>query len=153
MKKIFRVVAIFSLIVCPIASFAADSNVVLAGWNLNLINKGNVCILTAGNSKSTHEMVLVPTPPCEFSFHGEPKKAQYMHFDEPADQTVFIIFGTPYGGELPASWPNIYCGTESQGILITDNAVRLSKHVARGGLRCSGRGIDALQFRMFNEPE
>jgi hypothetical protein len=152
LKEIRYIFATFILIFCAIDLYAADCGVVFLGWNLNIIEKEDACMLIASNGLSDYEMVLAPTPPCEFASYGEPRKTQYKHFNDPNNQTVLIAFGTPYKDELPANWPKKFCGTESQGVLITDNSVRLSKHVARGGLHCSGRGNDEMRFRMFNEP-
>jgi hypothetical protein len=80
-----------------------------------------------------------------------PNGFQSMHFDSPANQRVLIVFGSRYEGVPPGGLRDVYCGTVSQGILVTKDEVRLSSRIARGGIRCSGMPVDATQFRMFNE--
>lgn len=128
-----------------------ESSFVVGKWRLALAVKDGLCLLNYSNSESERELVLAPVPPCEFATQGPSKELQSFDFEAPIAQTILIVFGTAFTGAIPASWPKAYCGTVSQAILLREDELKLSERVAEGGLRCSGKAVDKLQFKMFNE--
>lgn len=134
------------------AAMATDQTVTVVGWTLHLFDRNGRCVLEYTQGCVTGVFSLAPTPPCRFVDEpgAFPQTAQFK--TEGKQRTLVLVFGTPYHGtdlNLPAK--NVYCGTASQAVMLTNNKIYLSKRIAEGGLRCEGYGVDKREFAIFDE--
>ena len=137
---------------CVSSPSVASEMATVAGWEIRLVERDATCLVTYAKEDTAGEHTLVPTPPCRFV--GEAGSVpQIVQFNNHDKRFLIIVFGSPYLGKPPAKLASegVYCGTVSQAIVVTSQAVRLSKRVAKGGLRCEGRMLDKLEFELFDE--
>lgn len=137
---------------CVTGPSVAGEFTTVAGWQIRLVEKDAACRVTYAKEDLSGGLTLVPEPPCRFV--GEVGTVpQTVEFNGRNKRVLIIVFGTPYRGKLPARYASekAYCGTVSQAIVVTSQAVHLSKRVAEGGLRCEGRELDKREFELFDE--
>jgi len=133
-------------------SLATEQTATVGGWRLHLLDRNGVCILEYTRGGVTKEFTLTPTPPCRFVDRpgAFPQTARLR--TKSKMRTLVLVFGTPYQDtsfNLPAK--DVYCGTVSQAVMLTNKKVYLSQRIAEGGLRCEGYGVDEREFMIFNE--
>lgn len=125
------------------------SEAVIAGWRLRIVEAGETCALDYAKGVSHGQLALQSAAPCRFVGQGvTPQTRAYAD----NTRTLAIVFGTRYQGKSFRSLLDrgIYCGTVSQGVVLTDQTVSLSRRVAEGGVRCEGSGVDAREFDLFD---
>ena len=150
--RIFTVLCSFFLAACSFAEEQMTDHAVLYYNDLSLISKGQTCVLRSTASAKTTELTLRLKPPCYFLRHKKDKTIKYYSYPRLDADFVVIMFGNPLSEEKRQVWnleDNEICGSLAQGLIIKNNAVRVSKATLEGGLTCTDGGHDEKDFWYF----
>lgn len=150
------------LIILVLLFFAADSfaegqmtdQAVLYFNDLSLINANGKCELHSTASSKTTKIILPLKPPCYFMRNKEGKELKHFSYPRKDADFVVIMFGNPLSQEARKMWnikDEYICGGSAQGLIIHNNAVRVSKKLLEGGYTCKQGGHDEKDFWYFAE--
>ena len=152
--KLFFILFSFFLAACSFAKDRVTDHAVLYHNDLSLIDRNGTCVIRSVAPGKTTEISLRIKPPCYFVRHKgekEPLRFTYPHRD--ADFVV-IMFGTPLSDDERKMFDikeGRICGSATQGLIIHNNAVRVSKKILDGGHTCTDGGKDEKNFWYFAE--
>ena len=153
--KIGSVALIVFLLIpsCILCRLSAESRVVfdhitIAGYELQLEERGAKCILIFSGHSHRGELTLSPKPPCRFvrDWKGDPQSFSY---EDIGNAMIVILVGTP-SKEVSSDLSKRECGTESQGVILREQGVLVSKRIGRGSLICPSHGLDETEFWLFS---
>lgn len=124
----------------PVETFQA------AQYELSLIERDDKCYVSHSGHGRSGELAMALTPPCRVVMRPNGAEPQQVIYDD-IGATVLIIVGTPGEEAGPPLEPPAYCGTESQGLILTGAQAALSERVGRG--RKCNLGEDEKEFWLF----
>lgn len=127
----------------------------IAGYELIIENYKRKSLLKYRNRDSKGTLQLFPKPPCYFTrnYKGEP---QYYSYQDVGVKAVIIIIGTPAKQDLACPITlkeDIYCGLETQGVLIKKDGIFLTERIGRGSIKSPQIGIYEKDFWLFAHPK
>ena len=152
--KPFLILLSFFLAACSFAEERVTDHAVLHYNDLSLISKNGTCVLHSTASSKTTKIVLPIKPPCYFLRKPDGKELKYYSYPHQDADFVVIMFGSPLNDLDRKRWrlkEEEICGNSTQGLIIHNNAVRLSKKVLEGGYTCTNGGNDENNFWYFAE--
>jgi len=140
-----------SVVSCSFGIADETDKAIILGNKLKLKTENGTCFLyykcPSGKSKSA----LTPKPPCYFLRRNSDNPQCYSYDDVNID-AVLIVVGTPISEKTRKEWglPNdLVCGEEAQGVFLSEEGLRISKKVLRGGVLCRDKGADEKDFWFF----
>lgn len=123
----------------------------LGAYALAVISEEDRCALAIQGPSGERLLPLAPAPPCHFLRRGQAAPQSFAYPDVGV-QAVLAIAGTPLSDAERERWglpAEAVCGAEAQGVLLAQGGVRLSTHVASGGVACKDQGLDEKDFWSF----
>jgi hypothetical protein len=124
------------------------------GYQLEITKTDGVCAVRY-QGKTQGRIKIVPKPPCYF-LRRESDDPQVYSYPKVGVQAVLIIVGTPASADKRQLWnlpSNLFCGEETQAILIKEGVIMASEAVLRGGMACKDKGADEKDFYFFAHPK
>jgi hypothetical protein len=116
--------------------------------SVEILSRGGQCVLRTGGK----ELPLAPKPPCYFVRAPGKETAWSFAYKDVDVTATLIVIGTPATENTRKTWnlaPNVVCGEESQGVVVRDGAVAVTRNVQKGGVYCRDSGIDEKEFHGF----
>jgi hypothetical protein len=113
---------------------------------LSLIERDGRCYIAHTGHGLDGELETALTPPCRVVMRPNGDEPQQVIYDD-LGATVLILVGTPGEAAGPPLEPPAYCGTASQGLILTAERVSLSERVGQG--RKCNTGEDEKEFWLF----
>jgi hypothetical protein len=128
-----------------------------AGHKLEIVTRDGRCVLHAvGSSGATQDLQLAPQPPCHFLRLPGSDAPRSLSYADVNTEAVLIVSGTPASENTRRTWglePGLVCGEESQGVLVRNGAVLVTRAVRRGGVTCRDKGVDEKEYSAFAHDE
>ena len=145
----------FFTMACSFAEERVTDHAVLHYNELSLISKNGTCVLHSTASSKTTKIVLSLKPPCYFMRNKADNKLDHYSYPRRDADFVVLMFGNPLSEDKRKKWnlkEEDICGGSTQGLIIHNNAVRLSKKIYEGGgYTCRDGGKDEKDFWYFAE--
>ena len=149
------ILASFFLASYSCADERVTDHAVLYYNDLSLISKNGTCILHSTASSKTTKIVLSLKPPCYFLRKQDGKELKHYSYPRRDADFVVLMFGSPLNEDKRKTWNLMeedICGGSTQGLIIHNNSVRLSKKIYEGGgYTCKDGGKDEKDFWYFAE--
>lgn len=152
--RFFLALLSFFLASCSFAEEQITDHAVLYYNDLSLISKNGTCVLHSTASSKTTKIVLSLKPPCYFMRNKEDKELAHHPYPRRDADFVVIMFGNPLTDEQRKMFnvkDDAICGGSTQGLIIHNNNVRVSKKILEGGRTCKYGGKDEKDFWYFAE--
>lgn len=127
----------------------------IAGVQLDVVDNNGVCVLQYHVKGVLRNLPLTPKPPC-FFLRNKDGTVQHFGYPDVGVKATLIVAGTLISSERRKMFnltPDLTCGDENQGVLITKNNITASKFVSRGGVVCQQGGTDEKDFWFFAHPK
>ena len=124
------ILASFFLASYSCADERVTDHAVLYYNDLSLISKNGTCILHSTASSKTTKIVLSLKPPCYFLRKQDGKELKHYSYPRRDADFVVLMFGNPLSEDKRKTWDlkeEDICGGSTQGLIIHNNAVRISK--------------------------
>lgn len=113
------------------------------------------CVLRIEGEGAASTLPLAPKPPCAF-VHDKKGRLQTFRYEDVGVDATLIVLGTPADEptRTDANIPgDVYCGTVSHGVLVSDGRVQLSQKPLEGLLACATYGLDEKVFWQLAHPD
>lgn len=152
--KLFLAILSFVLASCSFAEGQVTDHAVLHYNDLSLVSANGKCEIHSTASSKTTKIILPLKPPCYFMRTKEGKELKHFSYPRRDADFVVIMFGNPLSKEARKIWnikDEYICGGSAQGLIIHNNAVRVSKKLLEGGYTCKQGGHDEKDFWYFAE--
>jgi hypothetical protein len=133
------------------ASPNVTDEVTVAGVRMQILTDNDSCTLGYYRENSFKTINLEPKPPC-FFLRRDDSSPQCFAYPEQGVLAALIIAGTAITSDARATWNlprGLVCGSERQGILISESGVAASKRILRSGIGCKAKGSDEKDFWFF----
>jgi hypothetical protein len=119
-----------------------------AGYELSLIERNDGCYIGFSGHGHHGELQTSLELTCRFVVSPEGEKIQQVLYEDIGNGTVIIFVGTSGMEPEFEMAPPVYCGTQSQGVILRDEGVLLSKRIGNG--RKCNVGEDEKEFWLFS---
>lgn len=152
--KLFFIPFLFFFAACSFAKDGVTDHAVLYHNDLSLIDRNGTCVIRSVAPGKTTEISLRIKPPCYFMRHKEDKKLQYYAYPRLEADFVIIMFGNPLSADERKMFgikEDKICGSSTEGLIIFNNDIRISRKFYEGGATCAYGGKDEKDFWYFAE--
>lgn len=118
---------------------------------LQILAVEDSCKLRYWIGDSSEVLDLEPKAPCFFLRRGE-QSPQYFRYPQVGAAAVLIVAGTSATHAERATWgldSRLVCGSERQGVVISQDSIRATARILREGIACKDLGADEKDFWLF----